>query len=128
MLRVLPLLIFALLLAGCSGSRQGELEQVIADAAEQGRQEARADLADGELRLRVYGLRGEPAVAYDEALEQLYGVQTDVVAGCVVYSELLARAKAYNDVMEEAIAARHGPDWVDRARQAAQTDGVSAGN
>lgn len=66
MLRALPLLILALLLAGCSGSRHAELEQAIAEAAEQGRQEARADLADGELRLRVYGLRrpGE-AAAYD---------------------------------------------------------------
>lgn len=70
------------------------------------------------LGLRVCGLRSPDAVAYDEALTDGYDINVQVVAGCVVSAELVANAKAYNEVMEAAIERRFGPDWSERARAA----------
>jgi hypothetical protein len=85
-----------------------------------GAKEARADLKDGKLALCTYGLPVEWAQYYRAILAAKYGVQTRVLAGCVVSQELCRYAADYNTVMEKEIVRRFGADVFDRTANEAE--------
>jgi hypothetical protein len=61
--------------------------------------EARKDIADGCPKLKVYGLLTGSADFYGMLLASKLGIQQQMVAGCVVTSDLTKYADAYNEVI-----------------------------
>ncbi len=69
---------------------------------------AYVDLAMGRQRVMAWGLRLEPSWIYDELLQQRYGVETYVLAGCVISPERSAFGRGYNSVADLALRQRVG--------------------
>jgi hypothetical protein len=76
----------------------------------QGRLQARVDVALGRYQLLGYGLpvawRGE----YARLLDERYGIQFHVVAGCLVSQSLVDYVAGYDSVSGEAAKRRFGHD------------------
>ena len=109
----------ALLLTGCSAWHESQ-------ARRDGRAEAARDIAAGDLRLRTYGLPLPSDSTYETLLEERIGVKVDVVAGCLLTPDLVAKTSAYNAVVEAEIARRFGADVLDSLeKEAARVDSAS---
>ena len=89
-------------------------------AAMRGRIEAERDIRRGDLCLKTWGLRPPSPSPYEKLLRDRLGVETRVVAGCVVSDQQLASWAGYNQAMLSEISRRHGADAVDRVYQEAQ--------
>ena len=74
-----------------------------------GHEEALTDIAHGKLRVVSYGLPAPWVREYREVLMRDYGIEYRAIAGCVVNDGILKYAAAYNEVMNQRIAALHGP-------------------
>ena len=79
-------------------------------AYQQGRTEAKIDLAAGRLRYRTYGM---PTVwdgpdLYAQHLRNDYDIELVTVAGCVVTEDLVNRTQGYNEAALPVIEARYG--------------------
>ena len=69
---------------------------------------ARVDVARGHYRLLEVGLPVSYRLEFDRMLRERYGVETSVVAGCVVTEELLAYVARYNAVSMNAANRKFG--------------------
>jgi hypothetical protein len=86
---------------------------------ERGRAEAERDLKKGILCLKSYGYPGEVSRTYYQLAKERYGIQNEVVAGCMVTTELTEHADAYNEVMREAITEKFGQDALSKINKEA---------
>ena len=86
----------------------GKLRPSTRAAAAEGREEARADIAAGELVLRTYGVATSVESPYNRLLSERLGVQVRIVAGCTPGLKTIVETTAYNDVMEAEIRRRFG--------------------
>ena len=77
-------------------------------AAEEGRREARADIAAGKLILRTYGIATSEDSPYNRLLSERLGVRVRIVGGCTPSLKTIVETTAYNDVMELEIRRRFG--------------------
>lgn len=87
-------------------------------AYQQGRSEAKNDLADGRLRYRTYGMPTEwdgPDL-YAQHLRNDYNIELVTVAGCVVTEDLINRTRGYNETALPLIEARYGKGILERVR------------
>jgi hypothetical protein len=102
-MKILPVsLCVALLLTSCSTWHESR-------ARHAGRVEAARDIAAGDLRLRTYGLPIPGGVpTFETLLAEKLGVKVDLVGGCLVTPELVAKTAAYNAAVEAEIARRFG--------------------
>lgn len=91
-------------------------DQDAAKAYEEGKAEARADIREGRLVVKTYGLPASSRNTYAEILKAKYGVELRAVAGCVVTSELLQNVKGYNEISKTEIELRHGKGVLEKAR------------
>lgn len=124
-----PVALFALFVtyertwAGREVGRKAAMDQRIGSvrlddpyAGRDGRAEAEADLACGNPKWKVYGLRD---MAGDERwrriLRERFGVEQVAIAGCVVSTALLEYARDYNDAVRREIIRRHGEEAFTRA-------------
>ncbi len=87
-------------------------------AAIRGRSDAQADIRNGHLTLKTWGLPALNYYTYAEVTEKRLGVKLDTVAGCVVSSSQMAGWNAYNEVIDAEIARRFGP----HAMEAVETE------
>jgi len=78
-------------------------------AEREGRAEAKADIAAGQLILRMYGINPTGESAYTRLLEARLGVKVQVVGNCTVNGGIIAETAAYNEVMKKEIRKRFGP-------------------
>lgn len=81
---------------------------------EQGQREARADLAAGKLVLKSYGLPAPAFYEYRDILRHEYGIEIDRVAGCIVTPELEEEVRGYEEIMNAAIEARFGANFLEQ--------------
>ena len=79
-----------------------------------GIRDAKRDLAKGTFAVETMGLRRSDSFERDEILRQRHGIETRVVAGCVVTEELVAHMEGYNSVMKPEIRRRFGQDVFER--------------
>ena len=87
-------------------------------AYQQGRTEAKTDLAAGRLRYRTYGMptKWDGPDLYAQHLRNDYNLELVTVAGCVVTEELVNRTQGYNEAALPVIEARYGKGILERAR------------
>jgi len=78
-----------------------------------GVKEARAALARGRLVYLDYGLAVPWSAESREIAQQRFGIDTRVIAGCVITKSLEKFVADYNSVMEAAISTRFGSDAFD---------------
>jgi len=78
-----------------------------------GVKEARATLARGRLVYLDYGLAVPWSAERREIAQQRFGIDTRVIAGCVITKSLEKFVADYNSVMEAAISTRFGSDVFD---------------
>ncbi len=77
--------------------------------------DAQTDLENGTLLIQVYG---GPVTTYDPVernLQELYGIQYNRVAGCVVSPEQLTYADTYNAIALPAFEDMFGEDFQKKA-------------
>lgn len=121
-MKTLPVsLLVALLLTGCSAWHESQARRA-------GRDEAARDIAAGDLRLRTYGLPIPGGVpTYETLLAERLGVKVDLVGGCLVTPELVAKTSAYNAAVEAEIARRFGGGMLESLeKEAARIDSERA--
>jgi hypothetical protein len=89
-------------------------------ATHDGAADAKQDLKAGRLTVLTFGLQASWSREYRDILQRVYGIELRAVAGCVVSESLVQYVNAYNEVMDPAIAARHGKDLFERVVQQAR--------
>ena len=77
-------------------------------AAEEGRAEAKTDIAAGRLILRTYGISPAAESPYTRLLAERLGVKVVVVAACTPDARTITETAAYNEVMKREIRKRFG--------------------
>lgn len=87
-----------------------------------GRRDAENDLRAGILRLKAYGLPADWRPTYERMLKERYGVEYDVVAGCMVTSDLTDYVTGYNGPMHKEITRRFGKDVLKKLAAEAQVE------
>lgn len=90
------------------------------EAAQRGRETARADIKAGHLALRTYGFAYAGSPAYARLLKERLGVEVKSAAGCVIDAAILAETNAYNEVMKSEIARRFGKNALETIEAEAQ--------
>jgi len=76
-----------------------------------GRADASRDIRDGHITIEVSGLG---AGGFVKPLRDRYGIETRVVAGCVVDESILGHERGYNVVSAAEVKRRLGVDILDR--------------
>lgn len=100
----------------------GMLERVMAyPSALHGRATARRDIAAGRLAFKIWGLPAPWRFIFSDVLRS-HGVDSTVVAGCVVSQPRLAAWEGYNDVMLSEVAHRYGEAFIDATATQAQAE------
>jgi hypothetical protein len=86
---------------------------------QQGRTEAKTDLAAGRLRYRTYGMptKWDGPDLYAQHLLNDYNIELVTVAGCVVTEDLVNRTRGYNQEALPVIEARYGKGILERVRE-----------
>jgi len=74
-----------------------------------GKKEAEADIASGNLRLKPYGKERAGFVKWRALCRERLGVSIDPLAGCFVNKPLVEYADAYNAEVRRFIAEKFGP-------------------
>ena len=77
-----------------------------------GQAEGKRDIASGKLMLKRYGLLAPWVPPTNKQLKDRLGVETTMVAGCVVTEELVEEANGYNDIMLQEIERLFGKDAI----------------
>ena len=90
-------------------------------AYQQGRSEAKIDLAAGRLRYRTYGMptKWDGPDLYAQHLRNDYNIELVTVAGCVVTEDLINRTRGYDETALPVIEARYGKGILERVREQA---------
>ena len=101
-------LIFPLLIAGCTSGCTA------------GGSDARNDLAQNHLEVRVYGLPRPSDPLYAQLLKERYKIELNSVGGCLVTKTTRRNADAYNRVMTPEIERRFGPGILEQIEAEAQ--------
>jgi hypothetical protein len=83
---------------------------------------AKRDVSRGHYRILTYGLAISDRGEYARILHDHYGVDMQVVAGCVVDSSLVDYAAGYNDVMKAALQQRYKHDVLAEAWSETEMD------
>ena len=79
-----------------------------------GQAEGKRDIASGKLMLKRYGLLAPWVPPTNKQLKDRLGVETTMVAGCVVTEELVEEANGYNEIMSLEIKRRSGDDAISK--------------
>jgi hypothetical protein len=79
-----------------------------AEAYAEGRSTAAADIREGKLKLKTYGLPFRWAKEYEATLKRDYGIEVVAVAGCIVSEPLESEVRGYNEVATTRIGERFG--------------------
>ena len=85
-------------------------------AYQRGKADAAKDVAAGVLAVEVYGM-GAGGGRGVQLLQERFGIDTRVVAGCGVNDEILGHAAGYNKVSEAEIDRRFGAAAIEAARE-----------
>jgi hypothetical protein len=94
-------------------NRETELQQAILIWRAEGREEAERDIIAGSMKIKIYGLMagmGPEAEIHRRRMREHFGIEIEVVASCVVSSELMERSRAYNERIMEEITRKYGKD------------------
>jgi hypothetical protein len=73
------------------------------------------DVARGHYQILEWGLPVSWRPEYNRLLRERYGIETRVIAGCVVSESLIAYAAGYNAVSTNAAKRKFGHDVFDRS-------------
>jgi LysM repeat protein len=77
-------------------------------AYEMGQAEARRDLTNGVLKLKIAGLPSPELWTYKRLLEERCKVQLEPIAGCCVSEGLLRYQAGYNEIIQTRIREKYG--------------------
>jgi len=76
----------------------------------QGKADAQRDINANILAIEVYGFGASNDSEWGRLLQQRYGIEQRVVAGCIVNEKITGHAKGYNEVSHQEIERRLGSD------------------
>jgi len=82
---------------------------------DEGQLDARRDLKNDKLIIKLTGMGFQAEVIYKEILEKDYGIELDRVASCEVEAALGDYVDGYNEVMSEVIDKRFGKDILEKS-------------
>lgn len=108
-----PLLLTVLCLIVSTLTGFGEEEKPTA-AYVLGQTDARRDLAAGKLGIETFGFLRIEHADFRSILKERYGIETHVVAGCIVNSTITGHASGYNAIMNAEIEKRFGKNLFER--------------
>jgi hypothetical protein len=80
---------------------------------------AHFDVSRGRYKILMHGLLASSTHEYRSLLKARYGVDADIVAGCVIVEPLRSYAEAYNAVMVPAVNCKFGRDVFEETLYAA---------
>lgn len=95
--------------------------ETIEQARRRGREDAERDTSRGHFRVKAYGLRLSNR-QYEELLRNRYGVDTDIVGGCVMLTEQLAYWSTYNEFAVTEINKHYGKNVFDECLREASNE------
>src|SRR5689334_12901465 len=92
------------------------------EAYERGKGLAAADIRAGKLKIKAFGKPVRWREEYATILTREYGIEFEVVAGCLVSDELVAEVRGYNEVATQRIEERFGQGILDKVSEQAQAE------
>ena len=84
-----------------------------------GKKRAQHDIAAGHPRYLTVGIPGTASYEFELEMRELYGVETELGAGCLVDEAILGYVAEYNHEIRRWLREAHGFDVIERAWQIA---------
>ena len=81
---------------------------------QKGKEDALRDLESNKLILKTFGRQASWSFEWKRLLEERYGIEIVVIAGCIVSEEEIEYVKGYNDISVAEIEKRLGKDVLDK--------------
>ena len=92
-----------------------QFDPAMIDHREEGRVDAKCDLKQGRLTVKLTGMGFQAEDPYREILRKDYGIELERVASCLVNAELVDYVEGYNAVMVEAVEERFGAEALEKS-------------
>lgn len=121
-MKPLSLCLLFLTLAALPGCSSDSSRGYSKTAYKQGIADAKAEVAKGNLALETFGLQTVGGSAYQQHLKDQYGIESRVVAGCVIDYEILGHARGFNEVMTAEIEKKWPQDVFKEAEEMARQE------